>query len=184
MSYRLALAGYRPVAVDLLTNRNDGLGAAEHYRNYLSELFPRVQANLAVLPFQSDQFDAALFNASLHYAEDVEGALHEAFRCVRNGGIVIICDTPWYSREESGRRMVSERHAAFMHRYGTASDSLKSMEYLTDERLCALEERLAIKWTEYCPSYGFKWAMRPLVARLHNRREPSRFRIYVARKSS
>ena len=184
MSYRLALAGYSPFAVDLLVNPNDGLGAAEHYREHLAALFPRAQADLSMLPFQDGQFDAAIFNASFHYAENDEAALREALRCVRHGGIVVICDTPWYSRDESGKRMVSERRAAFLQRYGTASDSLESVEYLTDERLRFLEERLEIKWTIHSPRYGFKWTMRPLVARLHNRREPSRFRIYVARKPS
>jgi SAM-dependent methyltransferase len=183
MSYRLALAGFRPFAVDLLTNPNDGLGAAEHYRKHLPVLFPRIQADLSTLPFQDGQFDAAIFNASLHYAEDEEAALREALRCLRSGGILAICDTPWYSREESGRRMVFERRAAFLQRYGTASDSIQSMEYLTDNRLRSLENRLGIRWAVHSPSYGIKWTIRPLVARLHNRREPSRFRSYVARKS-
>ena len=83
MSFRLALAGYRPVAVDLLTNDHDGLGAAEHYQKHLPELFPRFQAELARLPFQDEQFDAVIFNASFHYAEDYVAALREALRCVK-----------------------------------------------------------------------------------------------------
>ena len=55
---------------------------------------------------------------------------------------------------------------------------------LDAKRLRLLEERLEIKWTIHSPRYGLKWTMRPLVARLRNRREPSRFRIYVAQKSS
>jgi ubiquinone/menaquinone biosynthesis C-methylase UbiE len=182
MSYRLALANFRPFAVDLLTNDRDGMGAAEHFRNHLPAMFPRFQAELVHLPFQDGQFDAAIFNASFHYAEDYVATLREALRCVRVDGAVIICDTPWYSREESGRRMVAERTSAFFERYGTASDSIKSLEYLTDERLRTFEEQLGIRWTIYRPSYGLKWAMRPLVARLRNRREPSRFRIYATRK--
>ena len=71
MSFRLGGAGYHPVAVDLLTNDRDGLGAAEHYRQHLPEIFPRFQAELARLPFQNEQFDAVIFNASFHYAEDL-----------------------------------------------------------------------------------------------------------------
>jgi SAM-dependent methyltransferase len=183
MSFRLALAGYKPIAVDLLTNQSDGLEAAEHYRNHLPRLFPRFQAELENLPFQSGQLDAAIFNASLHYAEDAEGALREALRCVRSGGMVIVADTPWYSREESGRQMVSERRASFLRRYGTASASIERMEYLTGERLQASEEGLSIRWTIYSPRYGLRWAMRPLLAKLRNKREPARFRIYVARKA-
>jgi ubiquinone/menaquinone biosynthesis C-methylase UbiE len=183
MSYRLALARYRPVAVDLLTNDRDGLGAAEHFRNHLPAMFPRVQAELARLPFQDEQFDAVVFNASFHYAEDYVATLREALRCVKAGGMVIISDTPWYSSEKSGRRMVLERRTSFLQRYGTASDSIKSLEYLTEDRLRTLEEQLGARWTIHSPRYGFTWSMRPLVARLLNRREPSRFRIYSTLKA-
>jgi SAM-dependent methyltransferase len=183
MSFRLALARYCPFAVDLLTNEYDGLGAAEHFRKHLPAMFPRFQAELARLPFQDEQFDTVIFNASFHYAEDYAATLREALRCIKSGGMVIVSDTPWYSCEQSGRRMVLERNASFLERYGTVSDSIKSLEYLTDERLGALEEILGIRWSIHYPRYGFKWAMRPFVARLLNRREPSRFRIYVARKA-
>jgi ubiquinone/menaquinone biosynthesis C-methylase UbiE len=183
MSYRLALARYRPLAVDLLTNDRDGLAAAEHFQNHLSGMFPRVQAELARLPFQDEQFDAVVFNASFHYAEDYVATLREALRCVKVGGMVIISDTPWYSSEESGRRMVLERRTSFLQRYGTASDSIKSLEYLTEDRLRTLEEQLGTRWTIHSPRYGLAWSMRPLVARLFNRREPSRFRIYSTQKA-
>ena len=184
MSFRLALAGYQPFAMDLLVNDRDGLGAASHYQRRLLELFPRFQAEAARLPFQDEQFDAVIFNASFHYSEDYAVTLREAFRCIRSGGFVIISDTPWYSCEESGRQMVSERRTAFIHHYGTASDSINSLEYLTDDRLRLLEEQLSIQWTVHSPKYGFKWAMRPLVAKLRQKREPSQFHIYVARKSA
>ena len=89
MSYRLALLGYCPVAVDLLTNEDDGLGAARHYRHALANFFPRFQAEMTRLPFQSEQFDVVVFNASFHYSEDYEASLREVFRCLRtrrNGG--------------------------------------------------------------------------------------------------
>jgi SAM-dependent methyltransferase len=184
LSFRLTLVGYKPVAVDLLVNEQDGLGAADHYRKYLPSLFPRFQAELAHLPFQDEQFHEAVFNASFHYAEDAEAALREALRCVRRDGIVIVCDTPWYSCEESGREMVSERRMTFLERYGTPSASIESVEFLTDERLRVLEERLSIRWSVYAPRYGLRWAMRPLVAAVRRKREPARFRIYVAQKAT
>ena len=183
MSYRLALAGYCPVAVDLLTNARDGLGAAEHYRTHLPNLFPRFQAEMDRLPFRNQQFDAIVFNASFHYSEDYEATLRVALRCLRRSGMLIVCDTPWYSREENGQLMLSERRAAFLAKYGTASDSIASREYLTDGQLRSLEQALSIRWKVYSPGYGWRWAARPLVARLRCRREPARFRIYVAWKS-
>jgi hypothetical protein len=81
------------------------------------------------------------------------------------------------------RRMVFERHSNFLRCYGTASASIESLDYLTDERLRALEDRLSIHWSIYSPSYGLKWTMRPIVSKLRNKREPARFRIYVAEKA-
>ncbi len=182
MSFRLALAGFRPVAVDLLTNDQDGLAAAAHYQKHLPRPFPRFRAEMTRLPFQNEQFDVIVFNASFHYSEDYAASLREGLRCLRIGGTVVISDTPWYSREKSGREMVAERHAAFQQKFGTASDSISSLEFLTDQRLRLLEEQLSIQWTIHKPRYGLKWALRPFFARLRRRREPSRFRIYTATK--
>jgi SAM-dependent methyltransferase len=180
MSYRLALQGYAPIAVDLLTNDQDGLGAARHYRHVLVRPFPCFQAEVDNLPFADSQFDVAIFNASFHYSENYEKTLAEALRCVRNWGTVLIADTPWYSDDQSGRRMLEERRALFISRYGFPSDQLKSLEYLTDKRLGALEQRFHIRWQTHRPGYGLRWRMRPLVARLRRARKPSRFRIYAA----
>lgn len=182
MSFRLSLAGHRVCAVDLLTNRNDGLAAAVHFRSHLPADVPRFQAELRNLPFSSDQFDAAIFNASFHYSEDYEETLTEVLRCLKSGGQLIIMDTPWYSSEQYGEQMVAERQALFERRYKTASASIRSMEFLTDARLRRLEQMLSIRWHVYRPWYGLRWAMRPLTAWLLGRREPSKFRIYVAKK--
>ena len=182
MSYRLALAGYRPCAVDLLTNDSDGMGAARHYRGRLPALFPRFQASFDALPFDDGQFDAAVFNASFHYSEDGQSALREALRCVKPGGLVVISDTPWYARDSDGRRMLAERGAAFRRRHGTAGDAIAMLGFLTDDWLQAMEHALAIRWEVHRPWYGLAWALRPLAATLRGRRRPSRFRLYVARK--
>jgi SAM-dependent methyltransferase len=184
MSFRLTLAGYRPCAVDLHTNDRDGLGAARHYLARLPKLFPRFQAEICRLPFADEQFDAAVFNASFHYAEDYEASLRETMRCVRRGGMVVICDTPWYALDESGKQMLAERREIFLRTHGTAADSIVTMGYLTDERLRRMEVALSIHWEVHRPWYGLKWAMRPLVAKFRGRREPSRFRLYAARKET
>jgi SAM-dependent methyltransferase len=181
MSYRLATQGHSPVAVDLLTNDHDGLGAAKHYQQRLGSLFPRVLAEVDNLPFADSQFDLAIFNASFHYSENYEATFAEALRCVRGGGTVLIADTPWYSDDRSGLRMLEERRALFIKHYGFPSDELKSLEYLTDQRLGAMERRFHIQWHTHRPFYGVRWHIRPLVARLRRTRKPSRFRIYSAK---
>ncbi|WP_251106678.1 class I SAM-dependent methyltransferase [Alloacidobacterium dinghuense] len=184
MSYRLALAGYKPIAVDILTNDQDGLGAAVHFEKHLDHLFPRFRAEMSRLPFADDQFDAVIFNASFHYAEDDQAAIREALRCTKKHGAVIIADSPWYSAAKSGEQMVAERQAAFTKQYGTASDSIASVEYLTDKRLAHLEQAFNVRWERDTPFYGLQWTVRPLLAKLRGRREPSRFRIYSARKTA
>ena len=180
MSYRLMLRGHRPVAVDLAVAEMDGLAAGRHYQRKLPRMFWRFQAELDRLPFADRQFDLAIFNASFHYSEDYAETLGEAIRCVRPGGSIIVADTAWYSREESGRQMLAERQQDFVQRYGFPSDGISSLEFLTDRRLDDLERNFGIRWQRYTPFYGFRWAMRPLEAKLKGKREPSRFRIYVA----
>jgi len=180
LSYRLAQLGHAPVAVDLLTNSADGLGAAPNYRAATPRLFPRFQAELDCLPFRDAQFDCAIFSASFHYSENYEATLGEAIRCLKPGGTVLIIDSPWYSNEENGRRMVSERRTHFQAHFGTHSDSLRSCEYLTDQRLTELEKSFGLRWKRHKPWYGLRWALRPWVAKLMRRREPSVFQIYSA----
>jgi SAM-dependent methyltransferase len=184
MGYRLALQGHLPVAVDLLTNDRDGLGAAIHYNTHLHPLFPRVQADLDRLPFASSIFDLVIFNASFHYSEDYERTFAEALRCTRAGGSIVIADTPWYAEEESGRRMVMEKHKRFFAAYGFASNSIASLEYLTPDRLRRLQKAFNLEWSDIKPFYGIRWALRPLRAKLAGRRPPSQFRIYAARVSA
>jgi SAM-dependent methyltransferase len=181
LSYRLALQGHLPIAVDLLTNDRDGLGAAVHYDSHIHPLFPRVQADLDRLPFVSSVFDLVIFNASFHYSVNYERTLAEAVRCTCPGGSVVIADTPWYAAEESGGRMVEEKHKRFSETYGFASDSIASLEYLTPARLQRLGTAFNLKWRYISPFYGIRWAFRPLRAKLARHRPPSQFRIYEAR---
>ncbi|MEO8727531.1 MAG: class I SAM-dependent methyltransferase, partial [Acidobacteriaceae bacterium] len=183
LSYRLSRLGHYPAAVDLLVNSMDGLGAASHYLPHLPTPFPRFRAELENLPFEDEQFDCAIFNASFHYSEDYQRTLREAMRCVRHHGTVIIADTAWYSSELAGKRMIAERKAAFHKRFGYAPQELPRQEFLTDDRLERLERQLGVKWETHTPFYGLRWALRPVMARLRKQREPSKFRIYTAKVS-
>jgi len=174
-SFHLSLRGHRPVAVDLLDNDADGLGAARHFCNHLPRPFPRFQAEMDRLPFAQDQFDVAIFNASFHYAVDYERTLREVLRCLRRPGHIIILDSPFYYRDESGQRMLEEKHSAFQRRFGFRSDSIRSQEFLTGEILEALGAKLSLQWKTFKPWYGWNWALRPFKARLLRRREPSKF---------
>lgn len=178
MSYRLALRRHRLVAVDLIDNAADGLGAAKHYLPHLPVPFVRFQAEMDRLPFQDRQFDLAIFNASFHYSEDYHRTAGEALRCLRRPGHLIIMDSPFYERPESGDEMVKERQAAFARQFGFASDSLPSREYLTAVILKDLADAFHLSWRVAKPWHGLQWALRPLKSRLLRRREPSKFFIF------
>src|SRR5246500_4881661 len=142
LSYRLARRGHRPVAVDLLVNDTDGLGAARHYF-HVAPPFLRFKAEMDCLPFMPAQFDVVIFNASLHYSVDYGRTLREALRCLRRGGHLIVADSPVYASEESGQKMLQEKRAAFNRQFGFGSDSIPSREYLTRDTLNYLGAQLA-----------------------------------------
>jgi SAM-dependent methyltransferase len=177
LSYRLALHGHRPVAVDLCCNTWDGLEAAAHYSSVLSEFFPRFEAEMNHLPFEDAQFDVAIYNASFHYSTDYEHTLREVLRCLRPGGTILIVDSPTYRHAHSGQQMQAERRQQFEATFGTRSDSLPTSDYLTPEILESLSG-LGVLWKKHLAWYGVQWWLRPSVARLKRRREPSQFYLY------
>lgn len=183
LSYRLAKRGHRPVAVDLLVNDTDGLGSARHYFNEVRP-FLRFKAEMDSLPIMAAQFDLVIFNASLHYSVDYRRTLQEALRCLRNGGHLIIADSPFYWSEGSGQKMLQEKRADFERQYGFRSDSIQSCEYLAPIILDCLALQLTLKWSIYKPWYGLNWALRPIKARVMRRREPSKFYVLYAKKGS
>lgn len=180
MSYRLALRGHRPVAVDLLVNTLDGLGAARRYFRYLPHSFPLFQAEMDRLPFDDRQFDLAVFNASFHYSEDYEHTLREVCRCLRRPGHLLILDSPLYHHDARGLRMLAERSQAFQKEFGFRSDSIVHRGYLTQEALDDLGHRLGFGWMRFNAWYGVGWALRPLKAFLLSKREPSKFFVFWA----
>ncbi len=184
LSYRLSMLGHRSVAVDLLLNKTDGLGAGAHYAAHLPRMFDRVQASAERLPFADGVFDLAIFNASFHYAENYERTLAEALRCTRSAGAVCIADTAWYPHERDGQQMVQQKRARFTALYGFASSSLEQGEYLTPDRLRALSTALHLRWSVLKPFYGVRWALRPVEAMIRRRRTPSKFFLFLAERTA
>ena len=178
MSYRLSLLGHLPVAVDLSVSPLDGLDAAKHYWTVPGLSFPRFQAEMDRLPFTSGQFDMAIFNASFHYAQDYEVTLRETLRVLRPGGAILIVDSPTYRNDADGEAMKREKSNEFLRRYGSYEGNMGGQEYLTPERLARLEKP-RIRWRLYSPWRGWRWALRPFLARIAGRRRPSQFNIYL-----
>lgn len=83
-----------PAAIDLSDNDIDGLGAGRHYSIYLAQAFLRFHADLDHLPFDSSQFDVAIYNASFHYR--LRRTLREVLRCLWRPALVVTADTLFY----------------------------------------------------------------------------------------
>jgi SAM-dependent methyltransferase len=171
LANRLQALGHDPVAIDLSVDNLDGLGAARHFDSN----WPCMQAEFDRLPLASSQADLIIYNASFHYSTDYRATLLEARRVLRPGGSVVVLDTPVYRRPESGQRMMAERHRQFEATFGTRSDSVPSIEFLTDAMLGELALDLGVRWRRSIAWYGWAWWWRPWKARLQRKREPSRF---------
>src|SRR5690349_21787488 len=105
LSNRLAGQGDHVIAVDLLVNEHDGLGAWKYYEHN----FTSVQAEFNHLPVMDAFADAVIFNASFHYSEDYAVTLKEALRVLSRTGRIVIMDSPVYHRSTPGEQMVQER---------------------------------------------------------------------------
>jgi ubiquinone/menaquinone biosynthesis C-methylase UbiE len=179
LSHRAAQLGHQPLAVDLSVDELDGLGAASCH---LADGWPLVQAEFDRLPLADAQADVTVFNASLHYSVDLAATLAEALRVTRPDGAVVVMDSPIYRADAAGAAMVAERAADFERRFGTRSDAMPSVGYLTDDGIAALGRQLGVRWQTVVPWYGWRWAARPWQARLRRQRERSRFAVLVARR--
>lgn len=138
MSNRLAERGHCVAAVDLTINGFDGLGVHQHYDHEIVS----IQAEFDHLPLASEQFDLAVFNASLHYSADYVTTLTEALRVLKPAGTLAVIDTPVYHKEHSGLQMVAEREKAFEAQHRFKSNSLGSNNFLTHSQISVLQNEL------------------------------------------
>ena len=156
-------------------------GAAAEFLRNAPGLFECIVASFDDIPLESGRFDIALFNASLHYAQNLTCVLQEAVRVTRPGGTIVILDSPFYVRDEDGAAMVAEKHAQGQARFGARADVLLAqnfIEYLTHERLAAAAPDLV--WSRRRVRYPLWYEMRPLLAWLKKKRAPSRFDLWTA----
>jgi SAM-dependent methyltransferase len=179
LAYRLALRGHHVIAMDLLDDPLDGLGARKHYEAG----FAAVLAEYDRLPLDCEQMDLVVFNASLHYSTDYAATLRETLRVLRKRGTLVILDSPTYTDPTSGARMVQERRTRFLATYGFASDALPSEHFLTTARLHALASDLGLAWQVHVPDLDWRSALGRAIGGLRARREPARFPVIVGRSS-
>ena len=112
--------------------------------------------------------------------EDYKRTIRETLRCLRPGGTILIIDSPTYQRAQSGEAMRSERRETFEAKFGTHGDSLPTSDFLTPDIMENLSD-LGIRWNRHLAWFGVRWWLRPAIAKLKRRREPSQFYLYEGR---
>lgn len=181
LAARLAQRGHRLLAVDLLEDTLDGLGAVRRYAASVS--CRPVVAHFDHLPLRAEQSDLVIFNASLHYSTDYVRTLRESLRVLRPGGTLVILDSPMYSDPSSGARMVREREARFEATYGFASNTLPSQHFLTRDHLDRLSAALGVTWQVYHPRLDWRSSFARAMGGVRARREPARFPVIVGARA-
>jgi SAM-dependent methyltransferase len=177
LSHRLASCGHRVVAVDLLDDDQDGLGACRHYAMPI----PCIQADFDALPFTPCQFDLVVFNGSLHYAPDVGATLAGARRVLAPGGTLVVMDSPMFRRDFDGHLMVAEKLRRFRTEYGLTDVIHPSVGFLTEASLANAAEPLALRG-RFFPSRGpLAWRARRHWSSIRLRRAAATFGLWVAR---
>jgi len=119
LSHRLVQAGFRCFATDISPDYDVGLGAATRFDNE-PNWFDRAIATLDHWPFRSASIDIAICNACLHYLADPRGAIAEAARVLRTGGIFVIMNSPVHRDPESAIRAARHfrKHLQGLGAYG------------------------------------------------------------------
>jgi SAM-dependent methyltransferase len=177
LAHRAALAGAEALALDVRDDRVDGLGASP-----AGSPIERVVASFEAIPLSAGEFDVVVFNAALHYAEDLGAALREARRVARVGARIVVLDSPFYRTAEEGEAMVREKRRTAERQFGDRTSSLLALafvEYLTPQRLAdaSRDARLGA-WRRRRVRYPLWYELRGVRALVRRERTPSRFDLW------
>jgi SAM-dependent methyltransferase len=177
LAHKLVALGHSAVAVDRFDDDVDGLGACRHY----PVQFPAVRADFDALPFEPEQFDMVVFNASLHYSPDPGATLDAADRLLVPGGVIVVMDSPMFHDAGDGRQMVTSELARFARERAAVSPERAGIGFLTFAAL----DRAAVglkKTATFTPSRGpLGWRLRRAIGRIRLGRPPASFGVWVAR---
>lgn len=173
LSYQLLKRGHTMVSLDLNDDARDGLGAREVYPLPLE----CAQADMQQLPFAGEQFDAVIFNASLHYTTNLEGALESSLRVLKPDGKLFVMDSPMYRERASGDAMLNAKARSFQETYGIEL-TREQRGYLTFDDF----KSVALHWTWHESVADWRTKLRAASARRRGKREPARFGVMVGER--
>jgi SAM-dependent methyltransferase len=130
LAARLATSGHKVVALDLNLDDAFGLGAAQRLRQSSDLDLTLVQGSIENPPIQQQQVDLLVYNASLHYASEIECTLTSGAALLRQGGVLIIMDSPVVDKAtvpewQGGRKLEKGRLLAALEGAGLASEFIR-----------------------------------------------------------
>lgn len=94
LAAQLAERGHEVAALDFSCGDSFGLGAAERLRQEKGLDIILAQADIEAPPLQPGSVDLLIYNASLHYAENITGCLAAGAAALQQGGALVIMDSP------------------------------------------------------------------------------------------
>lgn len=178
-SYRMAERGHMVCAIDIRDDDLDGIGT--RHGLWKPVRVTRVLADMNHLPFPDGAADLVLYNASLHYANDYRATLEEGLRVLAGDGRLVVLDTPWYSSDVEGRKMLKENRDHY-HRVYPMAISLPSFQgFLTEEKVHDMAKFLLVTGSVYHVRKGLKDKMKRIWRQLRGLREPASFPVLVLR---
>jgi len=173
LTNRLTQLGHRCVALDLLDDAEDGLGAGRYYESG----FTRVQADFDALPFEPRQFDVVIFNASLHYATNPAATLRRAGESLASGGALVVMDSPVFATESDGQRMVSDRQRRFAEYLDTPIGWGSGFLTVALLERAASERRVSVR--SMASRGGLRWAFKRWIAVQKLGRQAASFGVWA-----
>jgi len=180
LSARLAELGHDVIAVDVNIDPLDGLGVVSRLKADSVVEFSCVRAAFDYLPFPERSFDVMIFNASLHYSDDINNTILRSLELLKDTGSIVILDSPVYTNPVSGFQMLQERKEDFRTKYGIVVEDDLLGNFLTYGQINRLKNVCVVEY--HSTSQGWLWTLRPAVNKLLGRREPPEFPIIIIKK--
>jgi len=118
-----AQEGANAVALDVLSDKKVGLGAADVMIARDKKFFERVLGDMNNLPFRDEVFDIVFFTGALHHSNDLFKTLSECARVLKKGGKIGLTNeacTGIFGRELVGKPT----------KYGINEHNYKYVRYL------------------------------------------------------